>query len=136
MLREGGSESRLRQVDQPVIVGRELGRLRMRLSTIENVGNGFALVRSESSHVNECPHLLVPCGPDHGPGIGVAGENDRSRHARERSFERRDVVAERCQRQRRRHHLDALGHEGTDDLRPARSIGPRAMGKHNSHIVR
>jgi hypothetical protein len=98
MLCEGGSEGCLRQVDQPVIVGRELGRLRMRLSAIENVGNRFAFVRSESSHINERPHLLVPCGPDHGPGIGVAGENDRSGHAPERPFERRDVIAERRQR--------------------------------------
>ena len=136
MLREGSSESRLRQVDYPLLVGREHGRLRMWRSAVEKVRNRFALVRRESSHINERPHLLGPCGPDYGPGIGVAGENDRSRHAGQRSFERRDVVAERCQRQRRRHHLDALGRQQADDLCPTRSIGPCAMGKHNSRSVR
>ena len=93
ILREGGSESRLRQIDQPLIVGRELGRLRMRLSAIENVRDRLALVRRERGHIDERPHLLVPRRPDHGTGIGVAGENDRSRHPLERSVERRDVVA-------------------------------------------
>jgi hypothetical protein len=36
-LGEGGGEGRLGQIDQPVIVGRQLGRLRVRLRAVEDV---------------------------------------------------------------------------------------------------
>jgi hypothetical protein len=39
--------------------------------------------------------------------------------ALERSVERRDVVGERCQRQRRRDRFDAIGRQRRNDLLPA-----------------
>ena len=136
ILREGGGEGCLGQIDQPMIVGRELGRLRMRLGAVEHIRDRFALVRSERGDVDQRLHLLVARRPDDGSGIGVADENDRPCHPLQGSIKRRHVVPERGQRQWRRHHLDAVGRQRRDDLRPARSVGPGAVDQDDAHTIR
>ena len=135
VLREGGGEGLLGQIDQPMIVGRELGRLRMRLGAVEHVRDRLALVRSQGGDVDERLHLLAARRRNHGAGVGVAGEDDWPRDPFQRAIERRHVVVERGQRQRRRRHLEAVGRQRPDDLRPARSVGPGAMDEHNARIL-
>ena len=108
ILGEGGGESGLGQIDQAVIVGSQLGRLRVRRRCGRRHPRRFR-PRPEPGR----PRRRAPCTfssarcRDDGAGIGVADENDRPRHALERSVERRHIILERCQRQRRRDHLDA-----------------------------
>ena len=54
----------------------ELRGLRVGLGAIENVGDGFALIRSQSGHVDECLYLLVARRRDDGAGISMADEHD------------------------------------------------------------
>ena len=136
VLREGGGESRLWQIDQPMRVRRELGRLRMRLAAREHVRDRLAFVGGERGHIDERLHLLAAGRADDGAGIGVGDEHGRPGYALERPVERRDIVGERCQRQRRRDRFDAARRQRRDHLRPARSVSPGAMDKHHAHIVR
>jgi hypothetical protein len=43
-----------------------------------------------------------------GSGIGMPNENERARHKFECAVERRDIIAKRCQRQRRSDHVDTV----------------------------
>ncbi len=90
----------------------------MGLGTVENVGDGFALIRSQSGHVDECLYLLVARRRDDGASISMADENDQPRCSLQRAIERRYIIVERCQRQRRRDHLDTVGRQRPDNLCP------------------
>jgi hypothetical protein len=135
MLREGSREGRLRQPDQPVAVWCELGRLWMRLGPVEDIGDRLAFVRSERGDVDERLHLFAARRRDHRTRISVADENDRLSRAIKGSIKCRHIIEERGQRQRRRHHLDAVGHQWPDDLCPTGPVGPGAMDQHNSQII-
>jgi hypothetical protein len=91
----------------------------MRRSAVEHIRDRLAFIRGESADVDERLHLLAQRRRDHGAGIGVADQDDRRGDALERSIERCDIVAERCQRQRRGDRLDAIGRQRRDHLRPA-----------------
>ena len=47
VLREGGAKGRHLADRSAMIVGRELGRLRMRLATVKHVRDGLALIRGQ-----------------------------------------------------------------------------------------
>ena len=88
ILREGGGEGRFGQIDQPMRVRRELGRLRVRGAAVEHVRHRLAFVRGERGHVDERLHLVAAGRPDDRAGIGVAGEDDRPLDPLERPVER------------------------------------------------
>ena len=74
----------------------------MRLGAIEDVRDRLALVRRQGGDVDQRLHLVAARRRDHGAGIGVTGQDDRPRHPLQGAIERRHVILERCQRQRRR----------------------------------
>src|SRR5260370_19906683 len=64
-----------------MIVWCQLWSQRMRLGTIEDIGDSLALVRSKGGDVNKRLHLLTPCSRYHGPSVGVTHKNDRRRNS-------------------------------------------------------
>jgi hypothetical protein len=77
----------------------------MRFVAIEDVGHRLALVRGECGDVNQCLHLLVSCGCNHGPFVGVTCKDDRPGSPIDRVFDRRDILSKSRQGQRCREHL-------------------------------
>ena len=92
VLRKGRAEGRIGQIDQAMVVGRELGRLRMRLGRGRTRRRPFRLRPAPGGDIDERLHLLAPRRRDHGAGIGVAGEHDRPGDPLQRAIERRDIV--------------------------------------------
>ena len=133
---EGRGECGIRQIDQPVLVGSQLGRLRVRLGAIEDVGDGFSLVWSQGGDINERFHLLVRRRGDDGACIRMAGKNDRPGHSLQRPIEGRHIIPKRRQRQRCRDDLRTLTRERRDHFGPTRTVGPSAVNEYNGQIMR
>ena len=132
---KAAAKAAYRQIDQPVCVRRELRRLRMRLAAREHVRDCLAFVRCERGDIDERLHFVAARRRDDRAGVSVADENDRRGDALERPVERRDIVGERCQRQRRRDRFDPARCERRNHFRPARSVSPGAMDEHDAHVI-
>ena len=102
-----------------VTIWRQLGSLRVRFTAVEDIRDGLTLIRCQGSHIDKTLHLFVARRRDDGAGIGVADKNDRPRHALKRAVERRDIIAERGQREGRGDDADTVSRERTDHLCPA-----------------
>src|SRR6516225_6801618 len=71
ILRERRGECLVRQIDQPMTVRCQLWSQRVRLGTIEDIGDSLAFIRSQARDVNKRLHLVIPCSRDHGSSVGV-----------------------------------------------------------------
>src|SRR5271170_1519718 len=118
-----------------MIVRCQLWSQRMRLGTIEDIGDSLALVRSKGGDVNQRLHLLAPCSRDHGPSISVTRKHDWPRSSLQRTLDRGSILSKRSQGQWSREHPDAFGSQRPDDFGPTRSVSPGTMRQYNIHIL-
>src|SRR5271156_6495620 len=135
ILRECRGECLVRQIDQPMLVRRQLWCQRMRLGTIKDIGDSLAFIRSKASDVNKRLHLLIPRSRDHGASIGVPHKNGGSRNSLQCALNGRGILGKRGQGERRREDPDGVGGQRPDDFGPARSVSPSSVHQDNTHIL-
>src|SRR5271169_5033950 len=87
MLRESGCKSLLWHPDQPMCIRRQLGRLWVRLSSIEHFGDRLALVRRQSRYEDQRLDSLVGVRRYHCAGISVRHQDHGAMGAFERAIE-------------------------------------------------
>ena len=80
------------QIDEPMAVGSQLRRLRVRLCAIEHIRDGLALVRRKGRHVDERLHSLIAHRSNDSTGVSVARQHHGARYALQRAVERRHVI--------------------------------------------
>src|SRR5215472_1262792 len=98
---ESGRKRAFGQPDESMRIGGELWRHRMRRCAIEYISNGLTSTGRERGDVDERLYFLgVRLGDDRA-GVGVRGENDRTTNAIDGAFERRHIIGERGEGQRR-----------------------------------
>src|SRR5579862_4494254 len=78
-----------------MLVRRQLWSQRMRLRTIEDVGDSLAFVRSKRGDVNQRLYLLIPGGRDHSSSISVTRKDDRPRNSLQRALKCSRIVSKR-----------------------------------------
>jgi len=100
VLRESSAKSFMWHPDEPVRIGRQMRRLRMRLFAIEQFGDRLAFVGRQGCDKGQRPDSRVGGRCYDRAGIGVRYQDHRATGAFERAVKRGDIIRQGRQRQR------------------------------------